>query len=239
MAILTIIIGLFMAAIGFLAKAYPNLIAGYNTMPRDKKKNVDIEGLSTLIRNGLAITGLTIIGSYFVFKWLGFTTVANLMIVIVTLAGVTTIAVKAQRFDHNKSKSKLHILVLGAAIIFIASLLTYGFIPTRVIFDSNSVRFSGMYSFTVNSNEIASVELFNANLKIKLRTNGFSVGSVNKGTFIVDSIGKCRLLLNSGSKPYIVLTKTSGEVCIINLKSSSQTHDAYQNILKLVSQGER
>jgi len=36
-------------------------------MPRDKKKNVDIEGLSTLIRNGLAITGLTIIVSYFFF----------------------------------------------------------------------------------------------------------------------------------------------------------------------------
>jgi len=67
MDILIIIIGLFMAALGFLAKAYPNLIAGYNTMPRDKKKNVDIEGLSTLIRNGLAITGLTIIVSYFFF----------------------------------------------------------------------------------------------------------------------------------------------------------------------------
>lgn len=239
MDILIIIIGLFMAAIGFLAKAYPNLIAGYNTMPRDKKKNVDIEGLSTLIRNGLAITGLTIIGGYFVFKWLGFTTVANLMIVIVTLAGVTTIAVKAQRFDHNKSKSKLHILVLGAAIIFVASLLTYGFIPTKVIYGNNSVRFSGMYGITVNIDEVASVELANAIPKIKLRTNGFSVGTVNKGTFIVDSIGKCRLLLNSGSKPYIVLTKTSGEVCIINMKSSSQTHDAYQNIVKLVSMGKR
>jgi len=239
MDILIIIIGLFLVTLGFLVKAYPNLIAGYNTMPEDKKKNVDIEGLSTFIRNGLAITGLTIIGSYFVFKWLGFTTVANLIIVIVTLAGVTTIAVKAQRFDHNKSKSKLYILVLGAAIIFVASFLTYGFIPTKVIYDNNSVRFSGMYGFTVNSNEIASVKLVNVIPEIKLRTNGFSVGSVNKGTFIVDSIGKCRLLLNSGSKPYIVLTKTNGEVFIINLKSSSQTHNVYQNIKQFVLQENR
>jgi len=239
MDFLIIIIGLFMVALGFLVKAHPNLIAGYNTMPDDKKKNVDIEGLSTFIRNGLAITGLAIIGSYFIFKWSGFTTVANLMVVIVSLAGVTVIALRAQRFDHNKSKSKLHYLVLGAATIFVASLLTYGFIPTRVIFDSNSVRFSGMYGFTVNSNEIASVELVNAIPKVKLRTNGFSVGNVSKGTFIVDSIGKCQLLLNSGSKPFIVLTKTNGEVCIINLKNSSQTHVAYQNIKQFVLQENR
>ncbi|MEW5845136.1 MAG: DUF3784 domain-containing protein [Bacteroidota bacterium] len=239
MDILIIIIGLFLVTLGFLVKAYPNLIAGYNTMPEDKKKNVGIEGLSTFIRNGLAITGLTIIGGYFIFKWSGYTTIANLMVVIVTLAGVTIIAVKAQRFDHNRRKSKLHILVLGAATIFVASLLTYGFIPTRVIFDSNSVRFSGMYGVTVNSYEIASVKLVNAIPKVKLRTNGFSVGSVSKGTFIVDSIGNCRLLLNSYSEPYIVLTKTNGEVCIINLKSSSQTLDAYQNIKQFVLQVNR
>jgi hypothetical protein len=51
MDIIILITGLFMIGMGFLVKSSPNLIAGYNTMPKDKKKNVDIEGLSTYMRN--------------------------------------------------------------------------------------------------------------------------------------------------------------------------------------------
>jgi hypothetical protein len=42
-----------MIGIGFLVKSSPDLIAGYNTMPKEEKKNIDIEGLSTFMRNGL------------------------------------------------------------------------------------------------------------------------------------------------------------------------------------------
>ncbi|MGV8091293.1 MAG: DUF3784 domain-containing protein [Mangrovibacterium sp.] len=72
MDILNLIVGLFMIGIGFLVKSAPDLIAGYNTMPQDKKKNVDIEGLSTFMRNGLITIGLSIIIGYYLFKWIGF-----------------------------------------------------------------------------------------------------------------------------------------------------------------------
>lgn len=38
MDITNLIVGLFMIGLGFLVKSYPNMIAGYNTMPKDKKK---------------------------------------------------------------------------------------------------------------------------------------------------------------------------------------------------------
>jgi len=61
MEILHLMAGLSLIGIGFLVKAFPVLIAGYNTIPKDKKKNVDVKGLSTLICNVLIIIGLTII----------------------------------------------------------------------------------------------------------------------------------------------------------------------------------
>jgi len=64
MEIINLITGLFMIGMGFLVKSSPNLIAGYNTMPKDKKKNIDIDGLSTYMRNSLIIIGLSIIGKY-------------------------------------------------------------------------------------------------------------------------------------------------------------------------------
>jgi len=104
MDMLNLIVGLFLIGIGFLVKSAPDLIAGYNTMPKDKKKNVDIEGLSTFMRNGLITIGLSIIIGYYLFKWIGFTKIANSMILIVTLVGVSILVIKAQRFDHNRRK---------------------------------------------------------------------------------------------------------------------------------------
>jgi uncharacterized membrane protein len=104
MDMLNLIVGLFMIGIGFLVKSAPDLIAGYNTMPKDKKKNVDIEGLSTFMRNGLITIGLSIIIGYYLFKWIGFTKIANSMILIVTLVGVSILVIKAQRFDHNRNR---------------------------------------------------------------------------------------------------------------------------------------
>ena len=54
MDILNLIVGLFMIGVGFLVKSSPDLMAGYNTMPKDKKENVDIESLSTFMRNGFS-----------------------------------------------------------------------------------------------------------------------------------------------------------------------------------------
>lgn len=102
MDILNLIIGLFMIGVGFAVKAMPMLIAGYNTMPKEKRKNVDIDGLSTFMRNGFIAIGTAIIIGYYLSMWAGFIALANLMILIVTVSGVAILIFRAQRFDHNK-----------------------------------------------------------------------------------------------------------------------------------------
>lgn len=102
MTALYVFVGLFLIGLGFLVKSYPNLIAGYNTMPDDKKKHVDIDGLSTYMRNGLIILGLTVLVGY-IFIWLmGWMMVANFYVFLVVLPGVVMILINARRFDHNK-----------------------------------------------------------------------------------------------------------------------------------------
>jgi tRNA 2-selenouridine synthase SelU len=41
--------GLFLIIIGFAIVKYPTLIAGYNTMSEERKKKVDVDGLSSWI----------------------------------------------------------------------------------------------------------------------------------------------------------------------------------------------
>ncbi|MGE4589380.1 MAG: DUF3784 domain-containing protein [Acidaminococcaceae bacterium] len=231
MDILNLIVGLFMIGIGFLVKSAPDLIAGYNTMSKDKKKNVDIEGLSTFMRNGLITIGLSIIIGYYLFKWIGFTMIANSMILIVTLVGVTILVINAQKFDHNKTKrTKLTYFILGFVFLFVIGLITYGFIPSKTIYGNDTIRFSGMYGFEISIGEIENVELTDEFPTIKIRTNGFSFGNIKKGFFNLDKFGKSRLLIHSDLAPYLILTKNNGDKIIINFKEKLETEKMYEKI---------
>ncbi len=236
MDILNLIVGLFLIGLGFLVKSAPDLISGYNTMSNDKKKNVDIDGLSTFMRNGLITIGLSIIIGYYLFKWIGFTMIANSMILIVTLVGVTILVINVQKFDHNKTnKTKLTYFILGLVFLFVIGLITYGFIPSKTIYGSDTIRFSGMYGFEISIDKIKNVELSDKLPTIKIRTNGFSFGSIKKGIFNLEKFGKSRLLIHSDLAPYLILTKNNGDKIIINFKDKFETEETFEkiNILKM------
>jgi hypothetical protein len=102
--IFNLIFGLLIIGSGFLVKAFPDTIAGYSTMSKEEKKNVDIKRASTFIRNGYIITGLTIIAGYYILKWIGLGVFANYFCIAATLTGTAIIIIMAQKFDHNKYK---------------------------------------------------------------------------------------------------------------------------------------
>ncbi len=236
MDIISFVVGIFIIAVGFLVKSAPNLIAGYNTMPSHRKKNVDIEGLSTLMRNGLVAIGATIIVGYFLFKWIGFTMIANSMILVVTLVGVTILVVKAKRYDHNEpKKTKLTYIVLGLTFAFVIGLITYGYIPSKTRLNNQSVQFSGMYGFDINISDIETITLTDTIPVVGARTNGFSFGSVSKGFFLLEGYGKCRLLIHSHKPPFIVIFNGSGEKSIVNFKDRTQTETTYRSIKQLMN----
>ena len=237
MDILNIIVGLFMIGIGFLVKSTPSLIAGYNTMSDDKKKNVDIVGLSTYMRNSLIIIGLSIIAGYYFFKWIGFAVIADSMILIVTLIGVLIMVINAQRFDKNKDKTKrakLTYIILGLVAVFVIGLFTYGYLPSKAEISDNMIRFSGMYGIEMNVSDIDNVELSEMIPNIKTRTNGFSSGAVKKGFFNLDKFGKTRLLISSNKSPYLIMTKNNSDKIIVNFKDKTKTEKLFGEIKTLI-----
>ena len=106
MIILSLFTGLVFIGIGFLVKHQPDLIAGYYTMPKEKRKNVDIVGLSTFIKNGLIIIGIVIIASSILLKIIHLEGFTPLIMIAVILIGIVIICIKAQKYDHNNKKTK-------------------------------------------------------------------------------------------------------------------------------------
>jgi len=181
---------------------------------------------------------LTIIAGYYIFKWIGFTAIANSMILIVTLIGVTIMVINAQIFDHNKNKNKktkFTYYILGSVIAFVIGLITYGYIPSKAIIINDTIRFTGMYGFEMNASEIESIELTEMIPTIKMRTNGFSFGLVNKGFFNLDKFGKTRLLIHSDKSPFLIISKSNADKIIINFRDKIETEQIFGEVKTLIN----
>ena len=96
---------LFLIGIGFLVKAYPDTIAGYNTMSKEKKKNVDIVGFSTFMKKCLITTGVVMIILSFIFKLIHFKTKYSIWAIMsVYLIGLIIVIIRGKKFDGNRKK---------------------------------------------------------------------------------------------------------------------------------------
>jgi len=231
MIVTCIIIGALCIGIGFLTERYPDLIAGYNTMPKEQKKNVDIGKLSALLRNGFIVIGSLIIICPLIFRIAGIEEFTLLAILAVILAGTVIILAKGRKYDHNPRKnSALVWIVLAVIILFIAGRISYDFIPTKAVFEEGKVIFTGSYGIELEISDIGSLELTDKIPAASMRTNGTSVGNVNKGMFILGPWGKCRLLLNSGRPPYLVITKKNGEKIIFNNPDAAITQEVHARL---------
>ena len=130
-----IIIGIFFIAIGLAVHVFKwfFLISGYNTMSKDKKANVDTEGLSRLMGIYSYVNGgvFIVMG---VLQVLGFKPIRTPAIVVFVISTVYLL-IEAQKYDGNiydkngklrKGAGKqlaLPIVIAAVALIFVAVLL--------------------------------------------------------------------------------------------------------------------
>lgn len=98
----TLITSTILIAAGVAVKIFPNLIAGYNTMPDDQKKNVDIGALSSFMRVALISMGLLIPITSYLLEVTGYKQLSGLAMFFIIIPGVIYMVVRGQRFDHNK-----------------------------------------------------------------------------------------------------------------------------------------
>ena len=85
------------------------------------------------------------------------------------------------------------------------------FAENKITFDSESISFKGSYGETLTKAEIKSIELVSELPKITLKTNGFALGTINKGYFKTKNGEVVKLILNSDNKPVILFKKTNGK----------------------------
>tara|TARA_Y100001972_G_scaffold119832_1_gene161592 strand:- start:1718 stop:2431 length:714 start_codon:yes stop_codon:yes gene_type:complete len=220
-------VGLFLILMGFLVKKFPILIAGYNTMPADEKAKVDVDGLSSHMRNSMVVIGLLmiIITRLSIFLELS---ISPLFIIGGTiLPGTLYMVIGSQRYMKkvNQRMSKtgmiIGVVVISVSAVLVTVLIFTGSRSPQFEVTGNQLNISGMYGLET---KVSSVKLLEELPTIKMKTNGFSLGENKRGNFNLEEFGQCKLFIESMTGPFIYI-ETSEKPIIVSTKSRAKTEE--------------
>ncbi|MEQ6121437.1 DUF3784 domain-containing protein [Reichenbachiella sp. MALMAid0571] len=226
---MNLIIGGFLILMGFLVKKFPDMIAGYNTMPEEQKKNVDVEGLSSMMRNAMVLMGLLIaVGKPFL-GLIGWEINPALFIISVILSITAVMLVLAPTYDGNKhpwyKKAFPFVVIIGISL-FVGFKIFKTHEPLEAFISEDRITVTGEYGLT---QKVTNIQLLENIPNIKTRSGGYSDGMVRKGNFILEDWGACTLFLLSDKKPYIKVT-TAVKPIIINFDNPENTKKQFDRL---------
>jgi hypothetical protein len=212
------------------------LISGYNTMSAEKRLRVDIKGLGNFLGNSLfVLAGLMIATGLFLHSNLQ---MASTIAILAIFPLIIYLLIKAQRFDGNTRNADGTMTMAAKAVIGIVmvTFIAIGIFillsarPTEVLISDEAVQIKGLYGIDINRNEISGISLTDAPPDIVHKTNGFNLGAIFKGHFLLRGGVKARLYVNIRRPPFIEITTSKGLI-IINQGDLQKTEALFLNLL--------
>lgn len=215
------------------------LIAGYNTMPKEKKEKVDVKSLGKLMGIYAYLNALV----FFVTGLLQVLHIKIGMTAALVFFGISTLymLIKAQKYDGNlfDEKGKMRkgaakqlavpLGITGVTLLAVAVLVIYSSQPTKVSLLEEGLQVHGMYGEVYTWESIEETKLMASLPEIEMRTNGSAVGSRLRGHFRTTELGSVKLFVNT-QKPPFVYVQSRGKVIIFNLSDAESTEQVYQEI---------
>jgi len=232
MLILHLILGLLLVCLVFLSWwMNPYMMLGYySSIPKEKKENVDFDGLFAFTKKGFIIISITVMVSPFIMQIFHLEVYTLLLMIFEIMIGTMIIFLIGQKYDHNaKGKSVYRLIFFVLITLFSTGTVAHSFIPPKTIFKEEIIQFKGSFGFKINISDIGSVELVDT-IPNNKRIYGVGAGYLKKGRFRVESWGECRLLVHSKKSPFLIITKNDDEKFIINYYKPSETENTYKQI---------
>ena len=223
---------------GVLVKYYKVywLISGYNTMSREKKEKVDIEGLSGFIGN-VCFAMAAIIICAGAAAAAGKTALAGVVFALLVPVSIYML-VKAQKYDGNtrnpdgtmNNKTKLVIGAVSSFLIItligVVLLLFQSSKPSGFKISDGQLVIKGLYGQSINMKDIKRIELLQSLPEITYKINGSALGDKLKGSFRLKDLGEASLFVNKSRPPFIFIDKDPKPV-ILNCDDAEETKALY------------
>ena len=220
-------------------KAY-NLIAGYNTAPREVKEQIDAKALGDFIGRQLMIAAFTPLLGYGL-KQAGFAWGTEVGIGLFLIIIYNTV-IKARKITPQLSaysSSKKSILIALAIVISVAVGITWTALPPAFELGNEQFTVSGAYGVSIHYQDIKEINLADKIPPLSLRTNGLGLGPILKGHFKLEDKNKALLFLRSANGPVLIIKRQSKpEIIMINCKDAAETRFLYHSLNEKINSGE-
>jgi len=209
------IIGISFIAMGLAVHVFKLyfLISGYNTMPADKKANVDIRSIAKVMGFVFYFDGLLLI-LVTLLKYLGVTFTMTPIFVILAVS-VLFLLIVLQKYDGNLfdenhklrpgalKKMLIPATFTGLILIVVAGITIWFLQPLEVIMSETYFEIKGLYGDTYDYDKVEHLERVTEIPKIIMRTNGSAIGAHLSGHFKLEKLGAATLFLNTDYKDSI------------------------------------
>jgi len=153
------------------------------------------------------------------------------------IAGVITDLIGAESESGNytpeykiQSQTKLAIIVLIIAAVFIFGSNYYDSLPTKINMKETQFEINDTYGFSINYSDISAIDTISQMPHIETRTNGLALGKVCKGYFRLTDVGSACLFINFGVSPFVRLVQKNGSAIFFNLKDHQSTIETFDKI---------
>ena len=209
-----------------------NLIAGYNTSSPEEKAYMKEKGIGRFAGNymyGLA----AVILAGLLLKKAGVPYAHDISWAVFILV-ILVMLIRVRRFNPpgppSPQRRRSQWLTL-AIVTVVGVLVAWNALPAGVELQSGQVTISGAYGTSFKYADVEQVQLLEELPEISLRTNGISLGPINKGHFKLEDGSSVLLFLRNAKPPFIQITFNSGQKpIIINSADSESTKKLFQEL---------
>lgn len=226
------VIGCLLIAMGLAVHVFKLyfLISGYNTMPVEKKANVDIKSTAKVMGLVFYFDGaLLILTSLLLYMGVKLNTLPVFVIIAIS---VVFMLIFLQRYDgnlfdedHKLKKGALKQMLMPASVssvvvIIVIILGIWSMQPLKVTTEDTYFKISGMYGNEYAYDQIENLQYLETIPKILIRTNGAAIGSHLKGHFNLETLGAVTLFVNTDYHAYVYF-EYEGKKIIFNMEEET------------------
>ena len=242
-------VGLLFILLGIVVGVFKQtgLIAGINTMPREKLAKMDMDYLAKYFGLFFGVFGGIMILGVFICTYLNIMNYFHRSMPVSILSFCAFIilyfnVIKRKRI-YNKndasqtqsigvSTKKWRKLIPIAIVASVVLLIFFSYKEPKVEIDTNTFKLKGVYGINLSFTEIAEADtiVWSNMPAISIRTNGISLNKVNRGKFKTTDGEKIHLSIHCGVSPVIRIVEKNGSVYYINRKNATETRQIFKRL---------
>ncbi|MEL6670591.1 MAG: DUF3784 domain-containing protein [Bacteroidota bacterium] len=214
-----------MLAFGLTEQNAPTLLAGYNQMTEEERAQVNLKGFLRFFKGFHLILGVSLgVFSWIAFKIFGETGV-GLVLGFYPVLAYTFFIIRSKKYWQGSSPRN-NALALGLLVLVMVGLLGLFFVGNhegKLDLQQEAITISGLYGVTIPYQRVKEIRMVEALPSLTMKTNGYSLGDVQKGFFRTEEGQRIKLLINARQNPYILIIPDRGTHCYFSGRSIRNT----------------